>query len=293
MNKTIFLMIVMIGGANPLFAGSRSGGNSTINDTTDAGGQRSTSANYTVDGSVGGIGGISSGGSDMAKQGYAGQLTEVTHVAVTATPDQLVEGSTRQLTAMATLDDQTITALTGQDVAWNAVAYPFQSLDGNGVLTALANVYSSPTGVVSGAYLGVFGSTIVQVLGPYAGSGISDAWFVQYFGTAPNPLANPNADASGTGQNNLFKYVAGLNPTNAASRFVLDIASVAGQSGEKNLVFSPYWNDRTYTLLYRTNLLSGSWSAVTGTTSNNGVTCTVTDPDATDKSRFYEIQISY
>jgi hypothetical protein len=40
---------------------------------------------------------------------------------------------------------------------------------------------------------------------------------VQYFGVGTtgmgNPLGVPGADADGTGQTNLFKYTAGLNPT--------------------------------------------------------------------------------
>ena len=30
----------------------------------------------------------------------------------------------------------------------------------------------------------------------------------------PNPDAAPDADVTGTGQDNLFKYTAGLDPTN-------------------------------------------------------------------------------
>lgn len=55
--------------------------------------------------------------------------------------------------------------------------------------------------------------------------GIDDSWQVQYFGQPPNPLAAPNADADGTGQNNLFKFIAGLNPLDG-SRFTLSILPV-------------------------------------------------------------------
>ena len=73
------------------------------------------------------------------------------------------------------------------------------------------------------------------MLGPYAGGGIPDSWLVQYFGLPPNPNAAPTADFTGTGQNNLFKYVAGLDPTNPASVFVLKVANVAGQPTQKLL----------------------------------------------------------
>lgn len=262
--------------------------------SVNAGGGRSASAAYSMEASLGDIGGVASGGPVSNTGGGSVMLPVVQALALTAAPGSISEGGTTQLGGTATMDDQTFTALVNTDITWDPVAYPLQSLDGNGVLTAVAHVYASPTGTVGATYSGVAGSTLVSVLGPYAGSSIPDAWYVQYFGVAPNPLADPTADTYGTGQNNLFKYVAGLDPTNTASRFTLDIKSIAGQSGQMNLLFSPRWNDRTYTLQSRTNLLSGSWQPVTATiTNDNGLVRTITDLNATDKSRFYQMQISY
>jgi hypothetical protein len=63
--------------------------------------------------------------------------------------------------------------------------------------------------------------------------GIPDSWRAQYFGgsgAATNELSCVTCDADGTGQNNLLKYLAGLDPTNSAS--VLRIISVAKQSND-------------------------------------------------------------
>jgi len=49
---------------------------------------------------------------------------------------------------------------------------------------------------------------------------------VQFFGQPPNLLAAPGVDVSGTGQTNLFKYAAGLDPLDPNSRFTLTIAPV-------------------------------------------------------------------
>ena len=54
------------------------------------------------------------------------------------------------------------------------------------------------------------------------------AWQVQYFGSTNNPNAAPTADADGTGQNNLFKFLAGLDPTNPASIFQITAVSREG-----------------------------------------------------------------
>jgi hypothetical protein len=266
----------------------------SITSTIDSGGLRTSSANYTMDNSIGGIDGISSAVADTAKNGYLGQLTELVSMVVTGTPSSVNEGYTSQLTGTATLDDQTVTALSGSDIDWGFVTYPFQSVDGNGVLTAVANVYATATGTVNGSYLGATGTASVQVLGPYANSGIADSWLLQYFGTPPNPNAAPTADADGTGQNNLFKYVAGLDPTNPASVFALKIASVPGQPSQKNLIYNPLATGRTYTPQFRTNLVSGAWATLTGVNGpvTNITQATVTDLGATNQTRFYRIDIS-
>lgn len=260
----------------------------------DGGGLRTASANYTMDGSVGGIGGVSSASSETAKNGYIGQLTEVASVIVTSAPSSINEGSTSQLSGAATLDDDSVSALSGNDILWAAVAYPLQSIDSNGLVTAMASVYSAPLGTISGSYLGATASTSVQVLGPYANSGVDDAWQVAYFGQPPNANAAPDADADGTGQNNLFKYVAGLDPTNPASVFVLKIANVTGQPTQKSLTFTPEVSGRTYTPQFRTSLTGGGWAALTGTgapvTNINQVT--VTDLGATETQKFYRVNIS-
>ena len=118
-------------------------------------------------------------------------------------------------------------------------------------------------------------------------------WIASYGLTGANALTN--ADADGTGQNNLFKYVAGLNPTNPSSVFVLKIASVPGQSTQKKLLFNPVAVGRTYTLQFCTNLASGSWTNLTGysgPTTNGTTQITVTDLSATQTQKFYRVNIS-
>jgi hypothetical protein len=269
--------------------------------TIDGGGKRTTSANYTMDASVGGIGGISSASADTAKNGYIGQLYEVTSLVVTVVPSSVSELSNAQLSASATLDDTTVLALAGTDVAWSTPGepYPLSAISANGLVTP-TNVYADVTATVNGYYLGTTGSNSLLVLdtnpddyGTYAGDGIPDTWQVQYFGFN-NAHAAPGADADGTGQNNLFKFVAGLDPTNPTSIFVLKIAAVNGQPNQKNLIYNPIATGRTYTVQYRTNLLSGVYTNLTGFSGpvTNINQATVTDLGATTPTKFYRIAIS-
>jgi hypothetical protein len=236
---------------------------------------------------------------DTAKHGYIGQLYDITSLAVTSTPSFINEQSTSQLGAAAALDDATVVALGGSEIAWASPVYPISSIDGSGLATA-GIVYATTNGTVSGSYFGVLGIGTLAVIdsnpdnfGSYAGDGIPDSWQVQYFGTN-NPNAAPGIDADGSGQNNLFKYTAGLDPTNPASIFVLRIASVTGQPTQKNLIFNPIAGGRTYTVESRTNLVSTSYtplaSASAPVTNVNQVT--VTDLNATPTAKFYHVHIS-
>ena len=65
------------------------------------------------------------------------------------------------------------------------------------------------------------------------GDGLPDWWRAQYFGgngTTTNYLSCANGDADGTGQNNLFKYLAGLNPTNPSSVFRITSTGPTGSN---------------------------------------------------------------
>ena len=86
--------------------------------------------------------------------------------------------------------------------------------------------------------------------------------------------------------------MAGLNPLDG-SRFVLTIAEVPGQSGEKTLMYTPVYSGRTYTPQYSASLTSPSWQTLTNlTTSDNGTTRTVTDLSAGSGQRFYRMQVT-
>ena len=274
----------------------------SVISTIDGGGLRTSSASYTMDNSIGGIDGISSSTTDTAKDGYIGQLTEVVSFVVTSQPDAVGVSGTAQLSGTATLDDSTVASLSGSDVAWSSPSEPspVYSINSAGLLMAASFLYSKASAAVNGYYLGASGNVGLSVFAPDSvGDGIPDWWRQAYFGAA-TPSNNSDCatcDFDGTGQNNLFKYVAGLNPTNPASVFVVKIAPVAGQPGQKMLTYNPIvvGSGQVYTVQFRTNLTGGATYAALTTVSGpttNGLQATVIDTQATQTKKFYRVDIS-
>jgi hypothetical protein len=298
----IALAILAALGGSQVNAGSRSSAAYNVPaDTIDAGGRRATSANYTIDGSVGSIGGIGTAvaPATTAKHSYIGQLYDVTNIVVAANPANVNEGATTQLSAAAALDDGTGLAPPASSVQWYVVNGPINSINAAGLATA-GVVYQNTPATAGGRFLGRSNTVAIQVLdinpdnfGLYAGDGIDDAWQVQYFGVG-NPQALPGGDPDGDGQTNRYEYIVGTIPTDPASLFRLRIEKVGGFPLRKNLIFSPRFPSRTYTPEYRVNVDSGVFAPVPLiSTSDVGVERTVTDLQATNDHRFYRIRVTF
>jgi len=276
---------------------------SLTTEISDAGGERSASSIYTNDSSIGGVVGISTAASpaEIAKNGYIGQLYDMTAgLALSAASQTVNENANDQITAGNLLDDSTLLALPAASVTWSIASGPLTSINASGLATA-GIVYQNTSATVQGIYAGnilSLGLTVLDSLpdnfGGYAGDGVGDGWQMQYFGPAPNPNAGPNVDFDGTGQTNLFKHIAGLNPLDPSSRFVLKIEPVPGQPNREKLIFSPRLNDRTYTVTSNPSLTGGSYLPLSNPSapSDNGTERTITDLNATDATRFYRVEIS-
>ena len=286
-----------------LHAGPRSSSSYTVpTDSTDAAGGHASSSSYGSDASLGGITGISTATSpaETAKSGYIGQLYQVTGLQLTATPTTINESGTRQLGAAQVLDDNSTLALQAASITWSVQSGPLTGISSSGLATADI-VGQTTAATVQGSYQGLSATLSLSVLdtipdnfGSYAGDGLPDSWQHQYFG-ADNPLAAPTADATGTGQNNLFKYTAGLDPTDPTSRFITAVGPASPtDTSAHTITISPRLPDRTYTIQYSTDLSASGWHTLTGATIlDNGQTRTITDPDTTSLQKFYRVQVSY
>jgi hypothetical protein len=271
---------------------------SIVADSVDAGGKHATSANYTNDGSIGGITGIATVAApvEIAKSGYIGQLYEVANLTLAAAGTGVDETATVQLSASQTLDDLTSLAVPATSVTWSIASGPLTGIDANGLATA-GPVYQDTAAVAQGAFGGKTATLALTVrdslpdnYGSYAGDGIDDSWQNFYFGLN-NPNAGPGMDPDGDGQNNLFEFTAGLDPTDPASRLVARVDVVPDQPGQMLVVFSPVVAGRSYVIETSADL--DTWSVLTGATqTDSGSERSVTDGGATDPEKFYRVRVS-
>jgi hypothetical protein len=128
------------------------------------------------------------------------------------------------------------------------------------------------------------------------GDGIPNWWRQVYFGasSSTNGSSCATCDSDGTGQDNLFKYVAGLNPTDPTAIFGFQIAWVNAQSNQVNLIYNPVVTGRTYTVQSSVDLVNGDYQDLTAISGpfTNGNQATVTDLDPAKPNMFYRMQIS-
>lgn len=267
---------------------------SLVNSGLTAGGRQAVGT-IVVNSSIGSIGGSASVATFAARHGFAGQLTDVQSVAVTASPTTVNEGATRQLAATATFTDSTVLPLAASSVAWSVSSGQLASVSSAGLATA-TTVYQDTNGVARADYLGQFGTLTLTVLnvntddfGTYAGDSIDDAWQVQYFGVGSASGA-ATADPDGDGQNNLFEYLAGTNPTSSSSAMTLSISGAT--LGQRTVSFSPVTAGRTYTVEYATSLTTKNFTTLGITPVNNGGSRSFTDTSTTSSARYYRVKIS-
>lgn len=249
---------------------------------------------------MGGLAGLASGSLALVvKSGYVGQLYDAIGFSLSSSQTTVAEAAQLQIQGVTTFDDATTRIEPNSSVTWSVLSGPF-SISSNGLASA-AGVYQDEQGRVLGRFAGrsaVLNLSVIDVdldnFGSYGSDGIEDSWQIGFFGLPPNVLAGPGEDPDGDLQDNLFEFLADLDPKDAASRFFLEVRPVAGQPLRREIIFSPVSSQRTYTVLGSRSLDLTSFQPIsTGAISNLGGERTVTHlMSNTDVSRFYIVDIS-
>jgi subtilisin family serine protease len=169
-------------------------------------------------------------------------------------------------------------------VAFAAMNFPAETVTQR-VQRVLANVDALPD--LQG-WVATGGRLNLQRLVDTDSNSLPDWWELQYFGQLTG--TNPNADPDHDGMNNLAEWIAGTNPTNAAS--VLRLTLVSATNANNVVVSWPSVAGRNYWLARSTNLLTGFNSVVgtniAATAPTNVLTDTAVLPGTT---RYYRVGV--
>jgi hypothetical protein len=281
-------------------AGRTSADYAIATDTLDSGGQHVGSSAYSGDGSITTVTGISSDSEPVqtvARHGYIGQLYERLGLGLLASDFYPPEEGTTQFTAVHTNDDGSNDPIPSESVTWSLLGGPITGINTSGLATT-GIVHESTEAIVGATVFGTplqlsvyVQDTLPDNYGLYAGDGIDDAWQKLHFGLE-NPLAAPLLDPDGDGQNNRFEFVAGVGPLDPNSRFSLRIEPVPGEPTRKDIVFSPVFPDRVYTVLGNP-LMAGPWHPLATQSDDLGAPeRRVTDLGANGPEMFYRVEIT-
>ena len=277
------------------FATPRSSASYTItSDTVDSsGGGSSSSTLYRVDATAGAPGTLATNTSHTSSSGFVGGLLQPLSLALETDAPWLVEGGSRQFSAILTYDDGSTEAVPASLATWTVASGPLAStVEG---LAVSGIVFADSPASVTASYAGLSATFNLDVLnlssddfGLYAGDGLADNWQVQFFGEN-SPDAAPVADPDRDGQDNTFEFVAGLDPTSAVSVF----RQTPGHGAAPTLTFGPLAPGVDYIVEYRDSLASGGlWQTLESMEASDvGDLRTVTDTSSSVGKRFYSVRI--
>ena len=136
----------------------------TSTETLSSGG-KAMSTNYSDDATIGDIVGVSTvpNAGVTLKSGFIGQLYEARSLAVSALPAAVVESGTTQLSAVATMDDDSLVRLGGSDAKWSVQDGPLAGISLSGLATA-GEVFINGPATVRARWDGIAGDLTLTVL---------------------------------------------------------------------------------------------------------------------------------
>ncbi len=137
-----------------------------------------------------------------------------------------------------------------------------------------------------------FSSAVAATMTSTPNDGIPNAWRALYFGgsgTTTNSQSAWFADPDHDGMNNYQEFLAGTNPTNAAS--ALNLAAL-NPNAFANFIILNSVNGTVYRVQYRDDLASGSWNLLADQIIGTGTNIFLPDPAASSLAkRFYRAQV--
>jgi hypothetical protein len=120
----------------------------------------------------------------------------------------------------------------------------------------------------------------------------SDEWKIHFFGSTTNPAAADNADPDGDGMPNWMEFLAGTDPTNAASKLQMTGAVATVGKGKTQMQLN--WTTalgRVYEIQWNADLNNPNGWKTLSTISGTGYSTNCPDPGFNSTARFYRLQL--
>jgi len=186
-----------------------------------------------------------------------------------------------------------VSAKTNWPVKFLDAAYNWQFVNADGS----KGIHNAPFAV------GLLKASIADLTGDVNDDGLPDSWQIQYFGSASNPNAAPNATPAGDGVPNWLKYGLGLNPMTPGMVLPDGVVWVnAGKVGgdattDKIQIFTAaevVFNTevgKTYQL-QAISTLDGGWKNIGAPIAGTGDAVSFVTPTRTNGQQFYRVQIN-
>lgn len=136
--------------------------------------------------------------------------------------------------------------------------------------------------------VGISGASDAKVYPDNDNNGLPDYWEILHFGHTGQ---STSADTDGDGISNKSEWIAGTNPSNANSYFMMH-AFTKDPNGGYALQWNSY-SDRIYNVMKSPTLTNTNWISASGDLPGNGGKMHFTDHAATSPSNmFYKIEVS-
>ena len=167
---------------------------------------------------------------------------------------------------------------------------PPGALPGHTYTVSFANADGSPDLATQYAFESKQATVSVGVPAAPITDVTSDEWKLQFFGSLTATNANPNADPDHDGVPNWAEYIAGTDPTNAASRLMFNPTTTQMPGGQRQVVLS--WLSapgKLYEVQVASTPTGGSWSNLT-TVSGAGAPVTALDINPSGP-RYYRLRV--
>lgn len=266
-------------------------------ESSGTGGGRVASTSYALDSATGDSGTSAVAGAYSLRSGLTGMAFDAKNIILISPSTTLDELAEMQFAARLVLDDSSLLELPAGALSWRVAVGPIESISATGLVKAAAVYEDTPATVAADD--GIFSAKAVLTVrsvdddnfGSYALDGLPDDWQVRHFGF-DNPAAAPGNDPTSKGQNNLFCFLAGLDPLDPADVFRM-VSLNPPAPDTFRFAFLPVIPDRSYTIEFCDDLQSGNWWTLTDCeVSEEEGRRIVTDRSPPDSRRCYRVRIA-